>query len=231
MSIVMNKNSYHITVDYHSDSNSIRPGHDENQDSWFASESDLVFAVADGVGGYKGGLDASRIATDVIKKKSTNLNSQDAIRSCIIDIDRKIKERGRELHYFEMGTTVALASVNFDTNEILTGNVGDSPIFLVSKEKATPLYKDDSLRFEQPENMWSINQYLGFQGELEVHTMNSKFSSGDILLLCSDGVSDNLFGTSDDTSHLVNDKTTARELVELAMRRRIKADDMTAVLV
>ncbi len=225
--------------DYFSDTNSVGAYHEENQDSIFVSEADQVFAVADGVGGYRGAKEASQLAIKVLEEFAPTLDSEKALNSCVAEISKRIKERGRELHYFEMGTTLALAKVLPGKMTILTANVGDSPIFLIKKkekdeEEPLLLYKDDSLRYEDPNNLWSINQYLGYGGRLSIHTKSSEYEPGDILLLCSDGVSDNILGSSNDLTRLgalVKENPSAKALVNYAMNAGLKADDMTAILV
>ncbi len=228
--------SEEITFDYYSDTNSVSEFHSENQDSLFASVSKLVFAVADGVGGYLGAKEASQIAVDIIKDSPTNLDSEESMDSCLGDIAKRIKERSRELHYGGMGTTLALAKVIPEKRTVITANVGDSPIFLVKsvENNVILLYKDDSLRFEDPDNMWSIIQYLGFDGRLSIHTKSTHYENGDILLLCSDGISDNVLGRGNNVSRLadlVKENKSAKALVQIAMDTGLKSDDMTAILV
>jgi serine/threonine protein phosphatase PrpC len=153
-----------------------------------------------------------------------------------MEINEAILDRARKLGYSGMGTTLALAKIVPEKKEILTANVGDSPIFLVSKDDIVPIYKDDSMRFEDPTNMWSIVQYLGFDvgEELTVHSTTRNYRGGDILLLCSDGVSDNILGTSNNLERLrnvVNKTRNARELVKKAMEIWLKEDDMSAILI
>ncbi len=163
------------------------------------------------------------------------LNTEEDLCSCLLEINEAILVQARKLRYEGMGTTLALAKIEPENKKILTANVGDSPIFLVSKEDITPVYKDDSMRFEDPTNMWSIIQYLGIDQEvLTVHTMTTNYCEGSILLLCSDGVSDNILGTSNNLAKLrnvVNETRSARELVREAMRTELKADDMSAILI
>jgi serine/threonine protein phosphatase PrpC len=195
-----------------------------------------VFAVADGVGGYLGAKEASETAIDIIKDRSMVLDREKALQSCLFEIDRKIKERARGLHYLGMGTTLALAKVLPQNNTVITANAGDSPIFLIKggENEVTLLYKDDSERYEDPNNMWTINQYLGFGGRLTAHTKSDHYDNGDIMLLCSDGISDNILGTTNDLSKLaalVKENRSAKALVEIAMKIGLKSDDMSAILV
>lgn len=245
-----------ISFSYYSDTNSIGPSHEENQDSVFVSKNALVFAIADGVGGYVGGKVASEIAIDVIRDRLFDLNTGESLSSCLAAIDTRIKERAKSLHYYGMGSTVALAKIipensasdrsedeeegTRDGGEIITANVGDSPIFLIPRDsqndkKVALLYSDDSERFSDPYNMWTINQYLGYtEGELNVHVKSTRYRNGDIMLLCSDGISDNILGVRNDLEELgslVREQPDAKELVSFAIRKGRKADDMSAIVV
>jgi PPM family protein phosphatase len=231
------RSSDHIAFDFYSDSNSVSAFHKENQDSVFASRSKLVFAVADGVGGYLGAKEASQIAVDTIKDTPTDFDSEEVMASCLSEIAKRIKKRSRELGYEGMGTTLALAKILPEGMTTITANVGDSPIFLIkanANNSIASLYKDDSLRFVDPDNMWSINQYLGYDGRLNIHTKSAHYEKGDILLLCSDGISDNILGRSNNLSRLaslVRENRSAKTLIQIAMNTGLKSDDMTAMLV
>jgi serine/threonine protein phosphatase PrpC len=165
------------------------------------------------------------------------LETEEALAKCALEIDQKIKEKAKELNYPGMGTTLALAKIHPQNKTILTANAGDSPIFLIKggeSNKVILLYKDDSERFEDPDNMWSITQYLGYGENVDVHTKSENYEKGDILLLCSDGVSDNILGTTNEIPRLstfVKEEKSAKRLVELAMNTRLKSDDMSAILV
>lgn len=200
-----------------------------------ASKTSLVFAIADGVGGYRGGKEASEIAIDIIKNESSNLENEQALSSCLLRIDQEIKQKAHELNYVDMGTTVALAKILPTESKVITANVGDSPIFLISGNTVDPIYKDDSMRFEDPSNMWSIIQYLGYDGPLEIHYKSANYTKGDYLLLCSDGVSDNILGTNNNLSKIGDivreARGDAKVIVKRAVEIGIKHDDISAVLV
>ena len=88
--------------------------------------------------------------------------------------------------------------------------------------------------------MWAIVQYLGIEvTQINVHIQTVEFQPGDIILLCSDGISDNLLSENTyqrrrgvgNISELVRKTGSARRIVEEAIQAGVKADDMTAVLV
>jgi serine/threonine protein phosphatase PrpC len=83
--------------------------------------------------------------------------------------------------------------------------------------------------------MWSIIQYLGYEGPLEIHSKSANYTEGDSLLLCSDGVSDNILGTKNNLSEIGDivreARGDAKAIVKRAVEIGIKQDDISAVLV
>ncbi|MDA4129779.1 MAG: SpoIIE family protein phosphatase [Thaumarchaeota archaeon] len=239
-----------VRFDVYSGSNSIGPGHSENQDSYLTDLSTQTFAVADGVGGYAGGKEASSLAMASLRNKAGGIQNEFSMASSLEEIHEQLLHTAKSLNHQNMGTTIAVAKVfpDFSTGmggKVLTANAGDSPILLFSAASDSDSYLrvfvDDSLRDKSPGSMFGVIQYLGMESDLElkVHTMSSEYHSGDILLLCTDGVSDNLLGervysqhgSVGDVSELVKRHGSAQMIVEEALRARIKPDDMTALLV
>ncbi len=239
-----------VRFDAHSASNSISAGHRENQDSYLADMSTMLFAVADGVGGYEGGKDASQLAVAALRNRAGELQSEFAVKSVLEDIHEQLLHTAKSRNYRNMGTTIALAKIlpDFQTGQggrVITANVGDSPILYFPKSRdgiETEFEKvstDDSFRDKAPGSMWAIVQYLGLESqEIEVHTRTIGFINGDVLLLCSDGVTDNLLSGgaysrrgAGNIGEIVRTTGSASKIVEEAIRAGVKADDMTAVLV
>ena len=226
-----------ITFDAFSLSNSVGPLHSENQDSYLADGENLLFAVADGVGGYKGAKQASELAVKVLAKDTSKIVDERSATSCLEDIHSKIQNKAAVLNHPNMGTTIALAKVlATDGARVLAANVGDSPILLFRGDgSCSRLYTDDSYRGSDPLSMFGIIQYLGLDMEIEVHTKITACEKGDVLLICSDGITDNLLvGERPDQSTLsqiVRRYRSAERLVQAAIERGYKPDDMTAILV
>jgi serine/threonine protein phosphatase PrpC len=217
----------------YSDSNSIGPGHAENQDSFLVNEQKMIFAIADGVGGYEGGKIASSIAIDILEHDAENISDEGKFRLSFDKVFKAIISKSKELGFQFMGTTLSAARVL--GNKILFANVGDSPIFLIRHGKAIGFYFDDSMRERNPKNLWGLRQYVGFPLEGSVvHTRTAIRESGDILILCSDGVADNIIGPDMNMGlleDLVIRTRSARKIVEEAIRMNYKRDDMSAILV
>ncbi len=215
-----------MRYDSFSSSNSISSAHAENQDSYLTDGANLLFAVADGVGGYDGGKEASSLAVELLESDAARVVDEMTLSETLLEIHNEIIKRSRRLGFPSMGTTVACAKVFPD--RALVGNVGDSPVLLFRGEEITALYHDDSYRSEDPSSMFGMVQYLGVDFDIEVHTRNLLYSSGDVLLLCSDGVTDNLSRAK--LQDLIK-MGSAEKIVQAAVNEKIKPDDMTAVLV
>jgi PPM family protein phosphatase len=107
----------------------------------------------------------------------------------------------RNPQYETMGTTIVAAVVA--EHSLFVGHVGDSRIYRYRRGKLQQLTEDHSLlneylrmNFLQPEDAASfplknvIVRALGLQEEVEVDTAMKTVSHGDLLMLCSDGLSD-----------------------------------------
>lgn len=214
-----------------SDSNSIGGDHRENQDSILVDEKNSIFAIADGVGGYEGGKIASLLAVQLLQENLTRDSTEGSLRETILKIHDDMQSQARELDHPYMGTTLAVCKI-VSGKSAICANVGDSPIYLVRNGSAAALYKDDSERYSNPQNTWSLTQYLGLPvGKIEIHSRITDLKKGDILIICSDGVSDNLFGGGLQSVAELAKSLNAKQLVETAMKKNLKHDDMSAILI
>lgn len=183
---------------------------DNNQDSMFASldENFPLFIVADGMGGHKAGDVASSMAVKGIIKdlqeNNLDLNNEymikKRIREAIVDVNDKIYLKSLEIpEYVGMGTTITLAFVKGD--RIYIGHVGDSRAYLVRENKLTQITEDHSLVNElikcgtitpqeainhPQKNM--ITRAAGTSSKIEMDYFILKYQINDILILCSDGL-------------------------------------------
>jgi serine/threonine protein phosphatase PrpC len=225
-----------VRFDAFSASNSVGTYHEENQDSYLTDPENFVFAVADGVGGYEGAKEASSIAVEMLKSDSALLADEEAFKNSILEIHSKIQDEAKRLHHSNMGTTIAAARIfpkSDGGGKMICANVGDSPVLLFSGSDVKVVYTDDSYRESEPGNMSAIVQYLGADCDLDVHVRETAYKKNDVLLLCSDGVTDNLVespGNYKTLASLVSHGSSAKQIVESAMRAEIKPDDMTVIL-
>ena len=152
--------------------------HTENQDSFIADEKNLLFAVADGVGGYSGAKEASSIAVELLAKNASRIIDEISLADLVGQIHERIIKRSRELRFPKMGTTLAVAKIFPHDGSVLVGNVGDSPILLFRDDSLEPVYEDDSHRSYDPLSMYGIIQYLGLERKTGHSHTNISLQSG-----------------------------------------------------
>jgi PPM family protein phosphatase len=168
---------------------------------------DLGFlAVADGMGGAASGEVASAIFIDTVSElmSADNPNGAGAEqiqRTFLVANDRILKRAKENPAHQGMGCTAELLA--FHDQGYVLGHVGDSRTYLVRGGKLRQVTKDHSLVQEQ------LDRGLITQEEARTHSMKNvivravgvgqtlavdiirgKVQSGDLFLLCSDGLSD-----------------------------------------
>lgn len=192
---------------------------DINEDAIYVPEEDLginVFILADGMGGYRGGDIASGLA--VTAARSYILNNYEitfeetedilklvngAIEYANMIVSEKAKS-DKKLN--KMGSTLEVLLII--KNNAYIGHVGDSRIYMIRDKKINKLttdhsyiqklIKDGKITKEESsihpdKNM--ITKAIGTEIVVEAELIHKKLNKNDILLLCSDGltnlVSDN----------------------------------------
>jgi len=230
---------------------------DNNEDTFIAEKlksSGLIAAcVIDGVGGYEGGEVAAAIARDTLLEKLQGLAamSADAMRQAFILANQRIYEENRQRANSEpMACVCTLAVADIANNELHYAHVGDTRLYLLRDHSLVKLTKDhsfvgfleDSGRLTEEEAMRhpkrnEINKALGFDPQIElqadyIETGTSPFLPGDMLLLCSDGLTDMV--TLNNITDILVSPTSLPEkcnaLIEAANNAGGK-DNVTAVLV
>ena len=188
-----------------------------NEDALFLNHEQQLFVVADGMGGHAAGEVASRVAVDAINEFVTLTGGNEEItwpfgldetisyegnrlKTAIRHANRRVLEATRESAEYEgMATTVAAVLVDGDTAHL--AHVGDSRIYLWSGGAFSQLTSDHSWVNEQiqsgvisAEQARShplrnvVTRALGGRSDLLVDIQSRRMSAGDVLLLCSDGL-------------------------------------------
>ena len=109
-----------------------------------------MYLVADGMGGHKGGAEASRMVADAFSRHLMDAPAssppQDALTLAVRLANLEVLEKGRSGNpeFDGMGSTVVIALVQETSNgmELITAHVGDSRIYLRRNDKLTLLTKD-----------------------------------------------------------------------------------------
>jgi protein phosphatase len=187
---------------------------DNNEDAltYWEPQSDDEFnrkgrlaLVADGMGGYEGGQEASRLAVETIRDVYDRDPSSDP-RDALLNGFRQAHERIRQFaqahpEYQGMGTTcTALALTNF---QLYFVHVGDSRLYLVREESIARLTRDHSYvgrlvetgvlssdEAERHPQRHILTAALGAGVEIVADAPASPVSlkTCDVLVLCTDGL-------------------------------------------
>lgn len=185
-----------------------------NEDSLAVDAETGLAVLADGMGGYNAGEVASGIAVAQIPKE---LKSALAGRSAHdiegAELERLIREHAartnatiyqaaqRESQYAGMGTTLVVAL--WHDNRIFVGHIGDSRLYRLRGDDLEQVTRDHSLLQEQIDsgmitkeqaryapNKNLVTRAVGIDPEVEAEVHSYDVQTGDIYLLCSDGLPD-----------------------------------------
>jgi protein phosphatase len=198
-------------------SSAIDPGRarSNNEDSVAVEESCALLVLADGMGGYNAGEVASTMATSFIAKElgrwlneaGEQANDADLRRAmdiCVDNANRAIFNAANSNPlYAGMGTTLVVAALR-DT-QMLVGHIGDSRAYRLRGGRLQQITRDHSLLQEQidaglisPEqaafstNKNLVTRAVGVEDTVLLEMHFHELQPGDLVLLCSDGLSDML---------------------------------------
>ena len=183
----------------------------EDAAGYFESKNHIpLMMVCDGIGGHNAGEIASSMALMSIGQswEKTNIENMEEAYQWIV---HKIEEANddiltRSTQYedlYGMGTTLVAACVI--GNQLMIANVGDSRAYVLRNFQLKQLTEDQSLvnallksgeitpeEAENHPNKNIVTQSLGVTSAVEIDFVRMTVKDEDILLLCSDGLSDML---------------------------------------
>lgn len=216
---------------------------EHNEDTYYGDAELGLWLVADGMGGHEFGEVASALAREtIVSEIKAGRTLVDAIRAADEEI---IKHSQRRAEALPMGTTIAAARVAEGRFEVAW--VGDSRAYLwngqlrqVSQDHSyvQELIEQGAITPEQARNHPHRNvvtQALGVTDpqSLKVESITGEFKSGMQLLLCSDGLTEEV----DDYEIgrlLSQPEITAQECVEQLILAALDgggSDNVTVVLI
>jgi protein phosphatase len=171
----------------------------DNEDNAFVRAP--LFVVADGMGGAQAGEVASALAVEEFQQVLPDEGSaEERLSTRIREANRRIYERSRLEHeHAGMGTT--LTAVYVEDDDLAVAHVGDSRAYIFRDGTLTRLTQDHSLveelvrqgklteeqAAEHPQRS-IITRALGIELDVEVDTWTYPVRAGDVVLLCSDGL-------------------------------------------
>ena len=221
-----------------------------NQDCHYIDSAGRFFIVADGMGGHAGGEEASRIATQEIRSyleqnwqspESASKLLQQALSTAnqtIVTDQQNHPERA------DMGTTAVVVVIRPGESPVC-GHVGDSRLYRLRKSQLQQITEDhtwiakalkigditpDEARVHPYRHV--LSNCLGREDLKQISVQPLDLEQGDRLLLCSDGLTEELVDHKI-TSYLQDIpslEAAAKSLVEAA-KEEGGHDNITVVLV
>lgn len=203
-------------------------------------------AVCDGVGGEKSGEIASSLTLE--KLLMTTYSKVTELKTRVFGIHDELIEYGREHpESFNMQTTLCLVAFDAENN-ISCINVGDSRAYLFKSGRLKQISTDQSLseflnetgRTKMFENdsekiKHVIISSLGNSKQypmVDLTNVSEKLENGDVLMLCSDGVSDKL--SNSEIEAVLKLSTPIREKAEMLINKSAQngsRDNMSVILI
>ncbi|MEC8023885.1 MAG: Stp1/IreP family PP2C-type Ser/Thr phosphatase [Myxococcota bacterium] len=197
-----------------------------NEDAYDIAPDSGLYVVADGMGGHASGQVASRLAVSHIKRYVVDLSrrpgheftfpvrpgstNEERLLSNAIQWanERVFIESMKDRRYDGMGTTVV--AVLRAGNRLVLGHVGDSRVYRFRENELEQLTQDDSLlnhyiqmgRLQTREEIDAFQEKniivkaLGLKDYVEPSISSTGQRTGDIYLLCTDGLTDQLDDTA-----------------------------------
>ncbi len=238
----MESNPFHWTSASRSHAGRVR---EVNEDACLDQPEQGLWAVADGMGGHSLGEFASRLAIRALTALAPphNLKQYVAlVQERLQDANRRLRDEATRRDVQVIGTTIAALLVS--QRECACLWAGDSRIYLYRKGRLRQLTRDhseieavrsrrarkadDTLQLP-PSNV--ITRALGAEDTIAIDCETIEVLDGDIFLLCSDGLSNEVADAAIEHALLPgNCRQASLELLELALENG-GSDNITAVVV
>lgn len=180
-----------------------------NQDSYYLSPAGDLFIVADGMGGHVGGQEASRLATAAIEgyvaaRQESGITSPELLEQAVLAANKAVlADQYEHPERADMGTTVVVLMLR--EGKFWCAHVGDSRLYLLRESGFFQITQDHTWVAQAMKNgeltsdqsqqhPWRhvLSQCVGREDLSSVETQQVDVESGDRLLLCSDGLTEEL---------------------------------------
>ena len=222
-----------------------------NQDYVYVSEENVgnlpnVFIVADGMGGHNAGDYASKCTVEIMVREIRGCFDKNPVRilgKAIRVANDQIRRRAKEdASLYGMGTTVVAATCL--GHYLQVANVGDSRLYIIN-DTIRQITRDHSLveemirmggidrdeaRNHPDKNI--ITRAIGAKDTIEIDFFHEELRSGDIVLMCSDGLTNML--EDEEIGRILKECTSieerAEKLVEAANNNGGK-DNIAVILI
>ena len=199
------------------------PVRKKNEDSMFPDASGNGFlpfkaGVFDGMGGHKKGEVASELASSVMKENLEDLISY-------VEKANKAIYKYQETNKDSEGMGTTMTAIEIDESGVLhVAHVGDSRCYVLSKRNLIKLTEDENV----PGFQNVLLQALGTKKKLSIQTKDIKLFSGDVVLLCTDGLYNEL--GEEYLKKKLQEGISAETLVSEVLLQEPK-DNITAIII
>lgn len=193
-----------MEIGFKSDRGSVKK---HNEDSLLADERMGLFVLADGMGGHSAGEIASHIAVDRIAGRvraglAQGLRAEEILPDAMVKANSAIFNAAQtDPWWTDMGTTAVAALLNGE--RVVLCHVGDSRAYLIDETGIRQLTHDHTFVAEwlrsgaitpaearTHEARHGLTMALGVEDSVEPDVSEWPLHAGQVLLLCSDGLTD-----------------------------------------
>ena len=220
-----------------------------NQDAYHIDPDGRFFIVADGMGGHAGGQEASRIATEAIQRHLaahwlTDESPATLLETALLKANQAIlQDQSSHPERSDMGTTVVILIVRDE--QFWCAHIGDSRLYRLRGPKIEQITEDhtwvakamkggDITPEQARQHPWRhvLSQCLGREDLRQMDIQPVDVQTGDRLLLCSDGLTEELSDHSI-ASHLKSIRASEKAAIALINAAKDKGgrDNITVVIV
>lgn len=225
-----------------------------NEDFFYIAEKDSkirLYIIADGMGGYNGGEVASKVAVESVKKYIyTNFEEKKGSREGLIElINSAIKYANSEVFNLAsenqdlkgMGTTLDICLIY--NSKMYVGHIGDSRVYRIRKDFMRRITKDHSYvqtliddgsitkeeaQYHPKKNM--ITKALGCEEKVEPDIYVKTFLLNDVLLMCTDGLT-NMLKEYETYSIIKENPKDAADLLVAKANENGGLDNITVIVI
>ncbi len=221
-----------------------------NQDSYYIDPQKRFFIVADGMGGHAGGQEASQLAVKTIQNYietywDTEISSEELLEAALQQANENIlADQYTHPERADMGTTCVIAM--FRNGQSWCAHIGDSRLYRFRDKSLEQITEDhtwvaramkmgDLSEEEAKNHPWRhvLFQCLGRKDLRQVDVYPVDIRPGDALILCSDGLTEEITD-SEITSYLLNNDAQCEEIVKSLIEAAKQAggsDNITVIMV
>ncbi len=177
----------------------------DNYDVLHLNPARPLLVVADGMGDGPGSAAAGRTAVEVFSRRAAVARGPEALRAVLAEVQQEVRVAGRDLPGLTGCTLTAFVGDPVDDGSAWLVQLGDSRAYRLRDGLLELLTVDHTAAWlgvlhgqfaaESPEGRaarYRLTRYVGHPDAPEPDLLNVGLRRGDLFLLCTDGVSDQL---------------------------------------